>query len=54
MICMPSYVIVFFQVTAWMTVPLIPAGFFLEEDEVAAAVLHIDGKCYVVCISIWM
>ena len=47
MICMISY-IVFFQVTAWMTVPLIPAGFFLEEDEVAAAVLRIDGKCYVV------
>ena len=34
--------------------PLIPAGFFLEEDEVAAAVLRIDGKCYVVYISIWM
>ena len=32
--------------------PLIPAEFPLEEDEVAAAVLRIDGKCYVVFISI--
>ena len=42
MISMTLYII-FFQITAWMTAPLIPAEFFLEEEEVAAAVLRIDG-----------
>ena len=32
--------------------PLIPSGFFSEEDDVTAAAFRINGKCYVVCMSI--